>query len=152
MFLEVPLSRIELLNDRLQIFGIHSGSDSILQIGDDILTCFPHQSDKAFVANKYISQISTDSPLKLLSLNEVINQENGTIHIYPNPMRNSFVLNHTFDLPIELIIVDQFGRIVFRENNVKTDSSINLSHVYQGLYHVICKNNSGIAISKITKL
>ena len=79
--------------------------------------------------------------------------KNEFIKIYPNPASHFIYLKGNLDFSnCELTIVDNYGKIIFRENNFDINKPINTSDLSSGLYQiVIYKNDAFLYREKFVK-
>ena len=79
--------------------------------------------------------------------------ESSELHVYPNPFKNSFVVDTGCENGnYQLTVTDITGRIILQQSEYKKRIEVNLSNYKAGFYTVIVKSTSGIKSSKILKI
>ncbi len=88
-----------------------------------------------------------------MSSNELIQEENYNISIYPNPSFDLITITSTTDQQIEeLTILNQTGKIINQYQNLSSESSINISAYAPGLYYLKVTLNNNTLVKKFIKL
>jgi hypothetical protein len=77
---------------------------------------------------------------------------NGVLSIYPNPFSNSITIRNTSDVQFnEAVLYNMQGEVILKENLNNELTSINTSHLAQGIYY-LCLNGNKTQYAKPIKL
>jgi hypothetical protein len=88
-------------------------------------------TDNAWNLYQYNSTLSVDSF-----------ENNISVDIYPNPVKNELFINTQLNLK-SVEIYDVTGKQILRLDDIENDKSINLSSLKKGIYLVKLKTPSG---------
>ena len=99
--------------------------------------CTSPMSEKYYYLVTAINNISADNTIKL----------------YPNPVKNKFVVTYQVlaVTKANIIITDEYGRKVFSLNNVKSGDQIDVSSLTSGVYFVKTYSDNG-KLNNITRI
>lgn len=99
--------------------------------------------------NETINVMESFLPLSTLNINENDLLANE-IQIFPNPVEDVLKIHLNNNKPFKAIMItDMSGRVVLRDNNI--NSSINVSHLQDGLYLITLDTDSEILTKKFIK-
>jgi hypothetical protein len=73
------------------------------------------------------------------------------IAIYPNPAHNFFKLELPGDNTYDITIIDETGRNVFEEKNMRRQSQINCEKFPNGIYFVKARSDDKLFVEKFIK-
>ena len=71
--------------------------------------------------------------------------------IYPDPAHNFFKLELPGDNTYDITIIDETGRRVFEEKNIRSQSQINCEKFPNGIYFVKARSDEKLFIEKFIK-
>lgn len=76
------------------------------------------------------------------------------IEVFPNPCKDfiNYKIVDDIDEEIELQIVDIKGQLLFSECTNEKIGAINISHLKNGVYYIICKTSNNIISSQFAKI
>jgi hypothetical protein len=72
-----------------------------------------------------------------------------TIQIYPNPASDKLFVNATNQEIQKIQLIDATGKVVYSDNKVEKEQSIDLSHLSSGLYIIQISTNEKIFTEKV---
>jgi aminopeptidase N len=128
------------------------GTDSTL-----IFLQTDHENIFTAPISKLIDSLQIDPDLWVLKKVESLigieeNELNYSIHIYPNPFQNALFIENSSSLPVELVINDLKGNIIYKSELRQRITSINLSNFESGIYLINIKTGNNWFAKKIIKL
>lgn len=86
----------------------------------------------------------------------VLEAENGTLNVYPNPTSEQLNIDVTFDTPIDVkyIMTDVSGRVVYlsQSKNVSSEvQTIDVSSLAAGVYFITAETAEGVSTNRFIK-
>jgi hypothetical protein len=82
-------------------------------------------------------------------LTSSVNELNNTIKIYPNPATGKLYLNFSDQNIIKLQLIDLTGKVVYTDNAVSQNETIDLLEIMSGLYIVQIHTSDNIYTTKV---
>jgi hypothetical protein len=107
-------------------------------------------SDLDFVTIKYNSSGLT-TMARTVAEDQVTTNLANKIAIYPNPAHNFFKLELPGDDTYDITIIDETGRRVFEEKNIRAQSQINCEKFPNGIYVVKARSEDKLFVERFIK-
>ena len=84
--------------------------------------------------------------------NLIINEmdESKLIGLYPNPVKNEFIIN-AIETAYKIEVIDCLGKVILECTDIPTNNKINLDNLKNGLYYVNVFLKTGVNRIKILK-
>jgi len=132
-------------NDNGAAVGVDAGGN--VYVGG---TSLGKTSDLDFVTIKYNSSGLITTP-RTVAEDQVTTNLTDKITIYPDPAHNFFKLELPGDNTYDITIIDETGRRVFEEKNMRSQSQINCEKFPNGIYFVKARSAEKLFIGKFIK-
>ncbi|HYG49290.1 MAG TPA: T9SS type A sorting domain-containing protein, partial [Flavobacteriales bacterium] len=72
-----------------------------------------------------------------------------SFNLFPNPAQTHFTLETNFTGNYQLTLIDAIGKVVLSENCSTQRKTVNVQHLYKGIYFVQVKANGNIKTNKL---
>jgi uncharacterized delta-60 repeat protein len=132
-------------NDNGTAVGVDAGGN--VYVGG---TSLGKTSDLDFVTIKYNSS-GLITTARTVAEDQVTTNLTNKIAIYPDPAHNFFKLELPGDNTYDITIIDETGRLVFEEKNMRSQSQINCEKFPNGIYFVKARSDEKLFIKKFIK-
>ncbi|MFY0673019.1 MAG: T9SS type A sorting domain-containing protein [Bacteroidia bacterium] len=144
------------LTHSMKYYNSASTTDSILFVNPkgtfeiDQKIVIGHNKDGLVkeISIEHANKTSTVFEYDLELRNSLPKSHDTELNIYPNPSKGIFKLNEIED-DVNLKVLDQNGRIVFKRVNFNSKQPINLHDVNSGIYFILIESEKGQVVKKL---
>ena len=137
-----PASDIQIIRTQYEYYNLTATS----------LPVFVYTSIKVLQAGAItplINQRNILSSVLPTNTSGLIEQENSSVLLYPNPTTGELKIIGSFNAVTSLEVIDQTGRVVLTKNAITASEILDLSALKKGLYTVLIQSNEAATSQKI---
>ena len=137
-----PASDIQIIRTQYEYYNLTATS----------LPVFVYTSIKVLQAGAItplINQRNILSSVLPTNTSGLIEQENSSVLLYPNPTTGELKIIGSFNTATSLEVIDQTGRVVLSKNAITASEILDLSALKKGLYTVLIQSNEAATSQKI---